>query len=262
MRVISLNANGLRAAARKGFYEWLPGQNADVVCLQEVRAQPEQLDALELVPAGYHCFYEPGEHKGRSGVAVFTRDEPDEVIHGFGSAEFDPEGRYLEVRFGNLSIASVYVPSGSSSKARQAAKFRFIVEFSEHLRKLAASDRDCLVCGDWNIVHKRIDLKNVPANRQQSGYLPEERAWLDEVFGPIGFVDVFRKLNQEPDHYSWWSNRQPTARDLNVGWRIDYQAATPDLATRTRRVAIAAETRFSDHAPLVFDYASEIASRE
>jgi exodeoxyribonuclease-3 len=262
MRVISLNANGLRAAARKGFYEWLPGQNADFVCLQEVRAQPEQLDALELVPAGYHCFYEPGENKGRSGVAVFTRDEPDEVIHGFGSAEFDPEGRYLEVRFGNLSIASVYVPSGSSSKARQAAKFRFMEEFSKHLTELATSGRDCIVCGDWNVAHKAIDLENDRANQKQSGFLPEERAWLDQVFGPAGFVDTFRELNTDPAQYTWWSNRHPTARERNVGWRLDYQAATQRPASRVRSVAIASETRFSDRAPLIFDYALEKASQK
>ena len=255
MRVLCLNANGLRAAARKGFYDWLPAQDADFVCLQEIKAQPEQLDALDLTPAGYHPFYEPGTRKGHSGVAVFTRDKPDEVIHGFGSAEFDPEGRYLEVRFGNLSVASVYVPSGSSSEVRQAAKFRFIDEFTEHLTGLVASGRDCLVCGDWNVAHKAIDLENDRANQKRSGFLPEERAWLDQVFGAIGFVDTFRELNTEPGQYSWWTNRQPTARDRNIGWRLDYQAATSALASRVRSVEIVNEPRFSDHAPLIFDYA-------
>ncbi|MBW1905023.1 MAG: exodeoxyribonuclease III [Deltaproteobacteria bacterium] len=253
MRVISLNTNGLRAAARKGFYEWLPGQNADFVCLQEIKARPEQLDAPGLVPTGYHCFYEPGTRKGRSGVAVFTRDEPDEVIHGFGSAEFDPEGRYLEARFGNLSVASVYVPSGSSSKERLSAKFRFMDEFAEHLAALVATGRDCIVCGDWNVAHTAIDVAR--PNPKRPGFLPDERAWLDQVFGPIGFVDTFRELNTLSGQYTWWANRHPTARDSNVGWRLDYQAATSALASCVRRVAIANEPRFSDHAPLIFDYA-------
>ncbi|HSN81638.1 MAG TPA: exodeoxyribonuclease III, partial [Polyangiales bacterium] len=212
MRVISLNVNGLRAAIRKGFYDWLEGQGADFVCLQEIKARPEQLEA-HTIPPGYQAFYEPGEHKGRHGVAVFTRRPPDQVIHGFGSAEFDPEGRYLELRQGKLSVVSVYVPSGSSSKARLEAKFRFMDELSTHLTKLVASGRDCVICGDWNVAHKEIDLKNARANRKRPGFLPRERAWLDQVFGPLGFVDVFRELKKEPGQYTWWSNRHPTTRE-------------------------------------------------
>ena len=255
MRILSANVNGLRAAIRKGFYDWLEVQGADFVCLQEIKAQPEQLEAHAPPPAGYHCFYEPGERKGRHGVAVFTRIEPDEVIHGFGSAEFDPEGRYLEARLGNLSVVSLYVPAGTSSEARLQAKFRFMDELSAHLTKLGGSGRDYVICGDWNIAHKEIDLKNYRANRDRSGFLPRERAWLDDVFGPMGFVDVFRELNHEPGQYTWWSNRHPTTRERNVGWRIDYQVATPALAARIQSVAIATEPRFSDHAPLIFDYA-------
>ena len=255
MRIVSLNANGLRAAIRKGFYAWLAEQDADVVCIQELRAHPEQLQAHEPPPPGYHCFYHPAERKGYSGVALFSREQPDDLIHGFGSKEFDPEGRYLEARFGKLSIVSIYVPAGASSEVRQEAKFRFMKEQSAHLKKLARRKRDYVLCGDWNIAHKEIDLKNARANRTRSGFLPEERAWMDKVFGPLGFVDVFRELNQEPGQYTWWSNRHPTTRERNVGWRLDYQVATPALASQVRNVAIAADTRFSDHAPLLFDYA-------
>lgn len=254
MRVLSLNVNGLRAAARKGFYEWLEGQEADFVCLQEIKARPEQLSAAELAPAGYRCFYEPGERKGHSGVALFTRAEPDEVIHGFGSAEFDPEGRYIEARFGDVSIASVYVPSGTSGEVRLAAKFRFIEQFSEHLCGLAASGRHCILCGDWNVAHKEIDLKNYKANQKNSGFLPEERAWLDQVFGPIGFVDAFRQVNTEPGQYSWWSQRQPTTRERNVGWRLDYQVVTPGLGDCVIAASIPRDPPFSDHAPVIIDY--------
>lgn len=254
MRVISFNVNGIRAAIRKGFYDWLPDQDADIVCLQEIKAQPEQLDKPELTPPGYHCFYEAGVRKGYSGVALFTRHAPDHVVHGFRSKEFDPEGRYLEVQRGNLSIVSLYVPSGTSGPLRQEAKLRFMRAFSRHLKKLQRSGRDYLICGDWNIAHMPIDLENDRANQRNSGFLPEERAWLDRVFGPFGFVDVFREVNQEPRHYTWWSNRHPTTRERNVGWRIDYQVATPALATRVREVAVAADVRFSDHAPLIFDY--------
>jgi exodeoxyribonuclease-3 len=254
MRILSFNVNGLRAAIRKGFYDWLAEQDADFVCLQEIKAHPEQLDAHPPPPPGYHCFYEPAERKGYSGVALFSREEPGDVIHGFGSAEFDSEGRYLEARIGKLSVVSIYVPAGSSSEVRQEAKFRFMKEQGAHLETLAASGRDYVLCGDWNIAHKEIDLKNARANRERSGFLPEERAWLDDVFGPIGFVDVFRELNDEPGQYTWWSNRHPTTRERNVGWRLDYQVATPALASRARRVAIATEPRFSDHAPIIFDY--------
>jgi len=254
MRVISLNINGLRAGIRKGLYDWLEEQRADFVCLQEIKARPEQLEEHGPAPLGYQCFYEPGERKGHSGVAIFSRVEPDKVIEGFGSKEFDPEGRYIELRFGKLSVVSLYAPSGSSNEARLEAKFRFMPEFSKHLAKLKRSRRHVVISGDWNVAHKEIDIKNASANRKRPGFLPEERAWLDQVFGPLGFIDVFRELNQEPDNYTWWSNRHPTTRERNVGWRIDYQAATPALASAARQVSVATEPRFSDHAPLVFDY--------
>ncbi len=253
MRIVSLNVNGIRAAARKGFFDWLPGERADVVCLQEVRAQADQIAAPEFHPAGYHCYYESAERKGYSGVALYSRREPDALIRGFGSTEFDAEGRYLEARFGSLSVVSVYLPSGSSSEERQQAKFRFLTEFSVHLARLREDGRQYLLCGDWNIAHKEIDLKNWRSNQKNSGFLPEERRWLDELFGPQGFTDAFREVNAEPDQYTWWSNRgQAWAK--NVGWRIDYQIGTSGLKGAARQAAIYKNGRFSDHAPLRIDF--------
>lgn len=253
MRIVSINVNGIRAAARKGLFEWLPQQAADIYCLQEVRAQPEQISADSYRPSGYHCFHESAERKGYSGVALFSRELPDEVVRGFGSDEFDREGRYLEARFGDLSVVSVYMPSGSSSEERQAAKFRFIDEFSSRLLQIRSSGRRYIICGDWNIAHREIDLRNWKANQKNSGFLPEERAWMDQVFGTYGFVDAFREVNPEPDQYTWWSNRG-RAWDNNVGWRIDYQVVSESLRNSVLSASIYKDTRYSDHAPLILDY--------
>ena len=253
MRILTLNVNGIRSAARKGLFDWLLQQAADVVCLQEVRAQPEQIDDTLYHPAGFHCYYEAAQRKGYSGVALYSRREPDTLRRGFGSAEFDAEGRYLEARFGDLSVISVYLPSGSASPERQQAKFRFLDEFSVHLDRLRRDGRHYLLCGDWNIAHREIDLRNWRANQKNSGFLPEERAWLDELFGSRGFVDCFRRVNPEPDQYTWWSNRgQAWAK--NVGWRIDYQIGSPGLSGAVRSATIYKDQRFSDHAPLTMDY--------
>lgn len=257
MRIVSVNVNGIRAAHRKGFYNWLPRQKADVFCLQEVRAQADQLTDPIYTPARYHTYHDFAERKGYSGVAIVSKHEPDEVVRGFGSSEFDPEGRYIEARFGKLSVVSVYMPSGSSSDERQQAKFRFMDEFTEHLDAIRASGRDYIICGDWNIAHKEIDLKNWKANRKNSGFLPEERAWLDDVFGPRGFVDAFRAVNDKPDQYTWWSNRG-RAWDNNVGWRIDYQVVTPALQSVISNASIYKRKRYSDHAPLIVDYAFDL----
>lgn len=254
MRILTLNVNGIRSAARKGLFDWLVQQAADVVCLQEVRAQPVQIADALYHPAGFYCYYEAAQRNGYSGVALYSRREPDEVRRGFGSAEFDAEGRYLEARFGDLSVISVYLPSGSASAERQQAKFRFLDEFSVHLDRLRQDGRNYLLCGDWNIAHREIDLRNWRANQKNSGFLPEERAWLDELFGARGFVDCFRQINAEPDQYTWWSNRgQAWAK--NVGWRIDYQIGSAGLSGAARRAEIWKQTRFSDHAPLLMDYA-------
>jgi exodeoxyribonuclease-3 len=253
MRIVTLNANGIRSAARKGFFSWLPRQSADVVCIQETKAQVHQLEDRVFRPRRYHCFYEDAERKGYSGVALYARHEPDEILRGFGSAEFDAEGRYLEARFGALSVVSLYVPSGSSSDERQQAKFRFMAQFMKYLESVRANGRRYIICGDWNIAHKPVDLKNWRSNQKNSGFLPEERAWMDEVFGPQAFVDAFREVNQEPDQYTWWSNRGQ-ARAKNVGWRIDYQILSPQLQGAARAAKIYKRKWFSDHAPLLMDY--------
>ncbi len=252
-RVISLNANGIRAAARKGFFEWMDMQSADVVCIQETKAQFHQLTDPCFSPAGYHCFYEDAVKKGYSGVAIYSRHEPTEVIRGFGEKEFDDEGRYLEVRLGEISVVSAYLPSGSSSEERQAAKYRFLDAFTPHLEKLQKRNSEYILCGDWNIAHKEIDLRNWKANRKNSGFLPEERKWMDKLFGPVNYVDAFREINPQPDQYTWWSNRG-RAWDNNVGWRLDYQVVTPGLKDKILRADIYKAERFSDHAPLTMDY--------
>jgi exodeoxyribonuclease-3 len=253
MRVITFNANGIRSAASKGFFTWLADQHADVVCIQETRAQEHQLPPEVYRPAGYHCHYHDAERRGYSGVALYARREPDEIRTGLGWPECDLEGRWLEARFDKLSVVSLYLPSGSTSPERQVVKFEFMARLVEPLRAMQASGRDCILCGDWNIAHREIDLKNWRANRDHSGFLPGERAWMDELFGPLGWVDAFRAVNPHPGQYTWWSNRG-RAREKNVGWRIDYQIVTPGLADKVRAAAIYRDRRFSDHAPLTMDY--------
>jgi exodeoxyribonuclease III len=260
MRIATLNVNGIRAAARKGFFDWLEVSGVDVVCLQEIKAGLEHLTGLPFRPEGWHVEYLPATRPGYSGVGLLSRRKPDAVVRGYGSAEFDAEGRYLEARFGDLSVVSLYLPSGSSSPERQAAKFRFMAEFEPWLGRLRRSRRRYLLCGDWNIAHREIDLRNWRSNQKNSGFLPEERAWLDLVFGKLGFVDTFREVNPHPDQYTWWSNRgQAWAK--NVGWRIDYQVATANLRGAARAAEIYKDVRFSDHAPLVMDYAFDAAVR-
>lgn len=253
MRVISFNANGIRSAAGKGFFTWLATQNADVICLQETRVQSAQLPSAPYHPPGYYCYYHDAERKGYSGVAVYARRAPDELRSGLGWPECDTEGRWLEARFGSLSVVTLYLPSGASNPARQAVKFDFLTRLLKPLQGLFASGRDVILCGDWNMAHREIDLKNWRANRNYPGFLPEERAWLDALFGPLGWVDAFRVVEPRPDQYTWWSNRG-RARANNVGWRIDYQVVTPGLADKIRAAAIYRDQHFSDHAPLIMDY--------
>jgi exodeoxyribonuclease III len=253
MRIITLNVNGIRSAERKGLARWLARiEPWDVVCLQEIRAAAEHVPRALVAPRKSHAAFHPAARKGYSGVALYSR-RPVPVRTGFGSREFDAEGRYLEADFGRASVVSVYFPSGSSSPARQEAKFRFLAAFLPHLARLRESGREVVLCGDWNIAHQPIDLKNWRGNQKNSGFLPEERAWLTRVFAELGFVDVFRRLNKEPGQYTWWSNRgQAWAK--NVGWRIDYQIATPGIAATARAAAVYKNRRFSDHAPLIIDY--------
>lgn len=253
MRVISINLNGIRSAFTKGMLPWLSQQNADIVCMQELKAQAADMTAEMSAPAGYHGYFHYAEKKGYSGVGIYSKRKPDAVIVGLGIPEFDSEGRYIEAQFGNLSVVSLYLPSGSSGEERQAVKFKFMATFMPHLRELHASGREVLICGDWNIAHTEKDLKNWRGNKKNSGFLPEERAWLTELFDEVGFVDVFRKLHPELEAYTWWSNRgQAWAKD--VGWRIDYHVASAGLAATARTTSIYKEQRFSDHAPLTVDY--------
>ena len=254
MRVITLNANGIRSAASKGAFAWLRDQGADVVCLQETKAQEGQLAGHDVDLPGFHRYFFDAERPGYSGVALYSRREPDSVIRGFGVPEFDREGRYLEARFGALAVVSLYLPSGSSGPERQASKFRFLEAFMPHLRALRRRRSEYILCGDWNIAHQEIDLRNWKSTQTNSGFLPEERAWMDELLGAAGYVDAFREVTEAPDQYTWWSNRgQAWAK--NVGWRIDYQIVSRGLVGAARSVSIHKSSRFSDHAPLTIDYA-------
>ena len=253
MRIISVNVCGIRSAAGRGLFRWLRRQRADFVCLQETRAHEQQLAGHDVELTGFQRYFCDAERKGYAGVALYSRARPDRVIRGFGVAEFDREGRYLEAQFGRLSVISLYMPSGSAGPHRQAAKFRFLEAFTPHLARLRRRGRQCILSGDWNIAHRAIDLKNWRANQKNSGFLPAERAWMDELFGPAGYVDAFREVRPGAGEYTWWSNRgQAWAK--NVGWRIDYQVVSGSLAGRARGACIYKKRRFSDHAPLIMDY--------
>jgi exodeoxyribonuclease-3 len=254
--LVTLNLNGIRSAAKKGFVQWAEGAAADCMGVQEVKCQAEHVcGGLDRV-AGLHGHFHFAQKKGYSGVGMYTRRAPSAVIYGYGDAEFDGEGRYLETRFDTarrkLSLISCYFPSGSSGEHRQAAKYRFLASLLPHLMRLK-TEREFIMVGDINIAHHPIDLRNWRGNQKNSGFLPDERAWLTQLFEQGGLVDVFRKLNARPDQYTWWSNRGQ-ARAKNVGWRLDYHLATPALAATARREAIYLDQRFSDHAPLTIDY--------
>jgi len=255
-RITTLNVNGIRSAAKKGVFRWLTREAPDVVCLQEVRADecdvPEGC-RLRGLNAVFHCAHK----RGYAGTALYSVRRPREVRCGFGSAEFDAEGRYVEAQFKDVTVISAYFPSGSSGAHRQQAKYRFLGEFLPHLNRLVASGREVILCGDINIAHREIDLKNWRGNRNHSGFLPDERAWISQLFDEHGWVDVFRTLDPRPDRYTWWSNfGQAYAK--NVGWRIDYQIATPGVAKRARSADIYVKRRFSDHAPLTIAYTGSL----
>ncbi len=255
LRIISSNLNGIRSAIKKGFLPWMQSQHADFICMQELKAQKDDLENDVLNPNGMAGFFHHAEKKGYSGCGIYTPHTPNSVIYGFGNPEFDAEGRYVELQFKNLSVISIYMPSGSSSPERQAAKFRYLDAFLPHLKKLKNSGRQIIISGDVNIAHNEIDLKNWKGNQKNSGFLPEERSWLTNLFDQVGYVDVYRKIepNASDASYTWWSNRGQ-AYAKNVGWRIDYQIATPDFAASAKNAAIYKEKRFSDHAPLIIDY--------
>jgi len=256
LKIISLNLNGIRSATNKGLYAWLKKQDADVICMQEIKAQAGDMTDQMLNPEGYYGYFHYAEKKGYSGVGIYAKTKADSVIEGLGIADIDSEGRYLEARFGNLSVVSLYLPSGSSGEERQAFKFSVMERFMPQLQALVQSGRDVVICGDWNIAHKEADLKNWKGNRMNSGFLPEERAWLTQLFDEMGWVDVYRALHPDTTDacYTWWSNRGQAWAN-NVGWRIDYQIATPALAAKAVSTSVYKDERFSDHAPLIIDYA-------
>ena len=255
LRIVTANLNGIRSAAGKGFFTWLAGADADIVCVQELKAQAADLSAEMRAPAGYQGFFHYADRKGYSGVGIYCRHAPERIVEGIGHAGFDGEGRYLRADFERVSVISVYVPSGSSSPERQAAKFAFLDEFYAVLAALRNEGREIVLCGDWNIAHRAIDLKNWKGNQKNSGFLPEERAWLDRIYGELGWVDVYRQVCPDAGEagYTWWSNRGQ-AYAKNVGWRIDLHVATPGIARSASSAAVYKQQRFSDHAPLLIDY--------
>lgn len=253
VKVISVNTNGIRAAARKGFFDWLAKEQPDAVCIQETKAQEDQLSDEVFYPQGYHRYFCDAQKKGYSGVAIYCKKEPDQVIKGIGWEDFDSEGRWIRADFGKLSIISLYLPSGSSGEVRQNIKYDFMERFKPVFEEMAKDGREYIICGDWNIVHKEIDIKNWKQNQKTSGVLPDERAWLDHIFDDIGFVDVFRTINTDAHEYTWWSNRGQAWAN-NVGWRIDYHISTKGIADTAKSTSIYRDERFSDHAPLTINY--------
>lgn len=255
LRIISLNLNGIRSATTKGLFPWLEKQNADIICMQELKAQAPDMTREMLQPDGLYGYFHYAEKKGYSGVGIYSKRQPDAIIEGLGMPDIDAEGRYIEAQFGNLSVVSLYLPSGSSGEERQTVKFSVMERFLPRLMQLKASGREVVICGDWNIAHCEIDLKNWRGNRKNSGFLPEERAWMSRIFSELGWIDVYRRLHPDTtdECYTWWSNRgQAWAK--NVGWRIDYQIATPDIASKAAGTSVYKTERFSDHAPLIVDY--------
>ena len=253
MRIISINLNGIRAAARKGVFDWLDKVDADVICMQETKAQVHQLEDPVFHPEKYYNAFFDAEKKGYSGVAIYAKKKPDQIIKGLGFATADTEGRYIQFDYGNLSIASLYLPSGSSKEERLQLKFDFMERYMAQLAEQRQSGREYIICGDWNTVHREIDIKNFKSNQKNSGCLPEERAWIDQLFNEVGYIDTFREINPEPHQYTWWSNRGQAWAN-NVGWRIDYQIATPGMKQYLETTHIYKDERFSDHAPLIVDY--------
>ncbi len=261
LKIITLNLNGIRSAVKKGWLDWLATQDADIVCVQELKAQASDLNEETRTAGGLLTgYFHYAEKKGYSGVGLYAKRPPERITEGIGIPEFDAEGRYLRVDWPGLSVISLYVPSGSSSPERQAAKFRFMEVFYPQLQALhaeaATTGREIVICADWNIAPTTKDLKNWKSNQKNSGFLPEEREWIARVTNELGWGDAYRRLypDAEGDAYTWWSNRgQAWAK--NVGWRIDYQLATPGIAARARAAQVFKEARFSDHAPLTIEYA-------
>jgi exodeoxyribonuclease-3 len=253
MRIISINVNGIRAAQRKGFFEWLAKQDADVVCLQEIKAQEFQLEDPVFYPEGYHCYYYDAEKKGYSGTALYCKQKPNKVVKGLGWEPCDSQARYIQADFDGVSVVSMYVPSGSSNDEALARKLSFHEQIMPYFKSLRRKRREYIICADWNTCHKEIDLKNWKPNQKNSGFLPIERAWLDTLYDEVGYIDAFRLLNQDADEYTWWSNRGQAYAN-NVGWRLDYHVITPGLKDKALSAWVYRDERFSDHAPVIMDF--------
>lgn len=253
LRVVTFNANGIRSATQKGFWAWFDRQNADILCVQELKAQLTDLPEDVRVRAGYEAAFHCAQKRGYSGCGLWFKKAPLRIQTGFGVKEFDDEGRYVRVDYEKLSVVCVYFPSGTSGEDRQEAKYRFLDAIENHLETLKKDGREVLVCGDVNIAHKEIDIKNWKGNLTHTGFLPQERAWVSHMLDERQWVDAFRKLDPREDQFTWWSQRGQ-ARAKNVGWRIDYQFATPEIGSKAKSTFIYNEEKFSDHAPLVVDY--------
>lgn len=253
LTIISANVNGIRSAYQKGFEDYIAASGADIVCVQELKAQEADLSSNMQRPHGMYGVWHCAEKRGYSGVAIYSKQQPDRTQIGMGIEAFDREGRFVRADFGQLSVISLYLPSGTSAPERQDFKYQFLDAFYPMLQSLRAEGRDVVVCGDWNIAHQNIDLKNWKGNQKNSGFLPEERAWLSKVIQELGWVDIWRTLYPEIAGYTWWSNRGQ-AYSKDVGWRIDYQMVTPELAQKAISASVYKEQKFSDHAPLVVSY--------
>ena len=250
-KIITYNVNGIRAAVRKGFMEWLEAANPDVVCIQETKAQPDQIPVFELEAMGYQTFIHSAVKKGYSGVAILSKKQPDHVERGIGIEKYDNEGRFIRADFGDVSIVSVYHPSGSSGDLRQDFKMQWLSDFQAYVSELKKSRPKLIICGDYNICHRPIDIHDPVRNAKSSGFLPEEREWMSG-FLDDGFIDSFRHLNKEPHQYSWWSYRA-NARANNKGWRIDYNMVTENLKDKIQHVAILPDAMHSDHCPVLLE---------
>lgn len=251
MRIITYNVNGIRAAMSKGFIDWMKQSNPDVLCLQEIKASPEQVGIFEFEEMGYQHYWYPAQKKGYSGVAIFSKTKPLHVEYGCGIKAYDDEGRILRADFDNVSVMSVYHPSGSSGDDRQAFKMKWLADYQTYINDLKVQHPNLILSGDFNICHKAIDIHNPKSNANTSGFLPEEREWMEQFINS-GFVDSFRHFNKEPHQYTWWSYRAGS-RGKNLGWRIDYNLVSENLVNRLQRSVIIPEAMHSDHCPVLLE---------
>lgn len=249
MRIISYNVNGIRAAIRKGFLDWLQSDPADIICVQEIKAQESDIDKVLFEKAGYRPYFFCAQKKGYSGVGILTRIPPDRVIYGNKNVQSDYEGRIIRADYGEYTVINAYFPSGTSGGERQAYKYTWLGEFTGYLHDLRKTRKKLIVCGDYNIAHKEIDIHNPKSNKNSSGFLPDERAWMDRLFDD-GFVDTFRQINKEPHQYTWWYQLKKSLRLENKGWRIDYISVTSNLSEDILNAAIYPEIKHSDHCPV------------